>query len=148
MEVPLMLKEYRSVSEVVGPLMTVEGVEGVKYEELVDIELQTGEKRRGRVIEIDGSRAMVQVFEGTSGINLESTSVRFLGKPLQIGVSEDMIGRVFDGLGNPIDDGPKIIPEAKLDINGEPINPVSRDYPNEFIQTGISTIDGLNTLVR
>ncbi|NMB15078.1 MAG: V-type ATP synthase subunit B [Gallicola sp.] len=143
-----MLKEYRSVSEVVGPLMTVEGVEGVKYEELVDIELQTGEKRRGRVIEIDGSRAMVQVFEGTSGINLESTSVRFLGKPLQIGVSEDMIGRVFDGLGNPIDDGPKIIPEAKLDINGEPINPVSRDYPNEFIQTGISTIDGLNTLVR
>ncbi|MGO4987299.1 V-type ATP synthase subunit B [Gallicola sp. Sow4_E12] len=143
-----MLKEYRSVSEVVGPLMTVEGVEGVKYEELVDIELQTGEKRRGRVIEIDGSKAMVQVFEGTSGINLESTSVRFLGKPLQIGVSEDMIGRVFDGLGNPIDDGPKIIPEAKLDINGEPINPVSRDYPNEFIQTGISTIDGLNTLVR
>ena len=143
-----MLKEYRSVSEVVGPLMTVDGVEGVKYEELVDIELQTGEKRRGRVIEIDGSRAMVQVFEGTSGINLESTSVRFLGKPLQIGVSEDMIGRVFDGLGNPIDDGPKIIPEAKLDINGEPINPVSRDYPNEFIQTGISTIDGLNTLVR
>lgn len=143
-----MLKEYRSVSEVVGPLMTVEGVEGVKYEELVDIELQTGEKRRGRVIEIDGSKAMVQVFEGTSGINLESTSVRFLGRPLQIGVSEDMIGRVFDGLGNPIDDGPKIIPEAKLDINGEPINPVSRDYPNEFIQTGISTIDGLNTLVR
>lgn len=143
-----MLKEYRSVSEVVGPLMAVEGVEGVKYEELVDIELQTGEKRRGRVIEIDGSKAMVQVFEGTSGINLESTSVRFLGKPLQIGVSEDMIGRVFDGLGSPIDDGPKIIPEDKLDINGQPINPVSRDYPNEFIQTGISTIDGLNTLVR
>ena len=143
-----MLKEYRSATEVVGPLMTVEGVEGVKYEELVDIQLQTGEKRRGRVIEIDGDKAMVQVFEGTRGINLESTVVRFLGRPLEIGVSEDMIGRVFDGLGRPIDDGPKIIPERKVDINGNPINPVSRDYPNEFIQTGISTIDGLNTLVR
>ena len=143
-----MLKEYKSVTEVVGPLMTVEGVEGAAYEELVDIELQNGEKRRGRVIEIDGDKAMVQIFEGSSGINLKDTSVRFLGKPLELGVSPDMIGRVFDGLGEPIDDGPKIIPEEKIDINGTAINPVSRDYPSEFIQTGVSVIDGLNTLVR
>ncbi|MBP2025380.1 V-type ATP synthase subunit B [Peptoniphilus stercorisuis] len=143
-----MLKEYKSVTEVVGPLMMVEGVEGVSYEELVDIELQDGERRRGRVIEIENDKAMVQVFEGTAGINLKNTSVRFLGRPLELGVSPDMIGRVFDGLGNPIDDGPKIMPKKKIDINGTAINPVSRDYPSEFIQTGISTIDGLNTLVR
>ncbi|MDO5696284.1 MAG: V-type ATP synthase subunit B, partial [Eubacteriales bacterium] len=143
-----MLKEYKSVTEVVGPLMAVQGVQGVSYEELVDIELQTGERRRGRVIEIDGDKAMVQIFEGSSGINLADTSVRFLGRPLELGVSPDMIGRVFDGLGLPMDDGPKIIPKQRIDINGTPINPVSRNYPSEFIQTGISTIDGLNTLVR
>ena len=143
-----MLKEYKTVSEVVGPLMVVEGVEGVKYEELVEIELQTGEKRRGRVLEINGDKAMIQLFEGSTGINLRDTTARFLGKPLELGVSTDMIGRIFDGLGRPIDDGPDIIPEKKMDINGVPINPVSRDYPNEFIQTGISCIDGLNTLVR
>ena len=143
-----MLKDYKSVTEVVGPLMVVEGVEDVKFEELVDIQLQNGEKRRGRVIEIEQDKAMVQIFEGSSGINLRDTTVRFLGRPLELGVSEDMIGRVFDGLGAPIDNGPKIIPEKKIDINGMPINPVSRDYPSEFIQTGISTIDGLNTLVR
>lgn len=143
-----MLKEYRTVSEVVGPLMVVEGVEGVKYEELVEIEIQTGEKRRGRVLEISGDKAMVQLFEGSSGINLEKTKVRFLGRPLELGVSYDMIGRIFDGLGRPKDGGPKIIPEKRVDINGVPINPVSRDYPSEFIQTGISAIDGLNTLVR
>lgn len=143
-----MLKDYKSVSEVVGPLMVVEGVEGVNYEELVDIQLQNGERRRGRVIEIEQDKAMVQIFEGSSGINLRDTTVRFLGRPLELGVSGDMIGRVFDGLGSPIDNGPKIIPEKKIDINGSPINPVSRDYPSEFIQTGISTIDGLNTLVR
>jgi V/A-type H+-transporting ATPase subunit B len=143
-----MLKEYRTVREVVGPLMVVDGVEGIKYEELVEIELQTGEKRRGRVLEVNGDRAMVQLFEGSSGINLRDTKVRFLGKPLELGVSEDMIGRIFDGLGRPKDGGPKIIPEKRLDINGVPINPVSRDYPSEFIQTGISAIDGLNTLVR
>ena len=143
-----MLKEHKSVQEVVGPLMIVEGVEGIKYEELVEIQTQTGEKRRGRVLEIDGDRAMIQLFEGSAGINLKDTTVRFLGKPLELGVSEDMIGRIFDGLGNPIDKGPKIIPEKRVDINGSPINPVSRDYPSEFIQTGISTIDGLNTLVR
>ena len=143
-----MLKEYKSVQEVVGPLMIVEGVEGIKYEELVEIQTQTGEKRRGRVLEIDGDRAMIQLFEGSAGINLKDTTVRFLGKPLELGVSEDMIGRIFDGMGNPIDKGPKIIPEKRVDINGSPVNPVSRDYPSEFIQTGISTIDGLNTLVR
>ncbi|HSP48189.1 MAG TPA: V-type ATP synthase subunit B, partial [Clostridiaceae bacterium] len=143
-----MLKEYRTVAEVVGPLMVVEGVEGVKYEELVEIELQNGERRRGRVLEINGDRAMVQLFEGSSGINLRDTKVRFLGRPLELGVSEDMIGRIFDGLGRPKDGGPKIIPEKRLDINGVPINPVSRDYPSEFIQTGVSAIDGLNTLVR
>ncbi|WP_311482130.1 V-type ATP synthase subunit B, partial [uncultured Anaerococcus sp.] len=143
-----MLKEYKTVTEVVGPLMLVEGVEGVSFEELVDIKLQTGEHRRGRVIEINKDRAMVQLFEGSSGINLESTSVRFLGRPLELAVSEDMIGRAFNGLGEAIDDGPEIIPEDKRDVNGTAINPVSRDYPSEFIQTGISTIDGLNTLVR
>ncbi|HMM70356.1 V-type ATP synthase subunit B [Gudongella oleilytica] len=143
-----MRKEYNTVREVVGPLMIVDGVEGVKYEELVDIELGTGEKRRGRVLEVNGDRAMVQLFESSTGINLNSTRVKFLGKPLELGVSEDMIGRIFDGLGRPKDNGPKIIPEKKVDINGVPINPVSRDYPEEFIQTGISCIDGLNTLVR
>lgn len=143
-----MLKEYKTVSEVVGPLMLVEGVEGVSFDELVDIQMQTGERRRGRVIEINKDRAMVQLFEGSTGINLKSTSVRFLGRPLELGVSEDMIGRAFNGLGEPIDDGPSIIPEEKRDVNGTAINPVSRDYPSEFIQTGISTIDGLNTLVR
>lgn len=143
-----MLKEYRTVTEVVGPLMLVEGVEGVKYEELVEIELQTGEIRRGRVLEVQGDKALVQLFEGSSGINLKNTKVRFLGRPLELGVSYDMIGRIFDGLGRPIDDGPKIIPEKRMDINGVPMNPVARDYPSEFIQTGVSAIDGLNTLVR
>ena len=143
-----MLKEYKTVTEVVGPLMIVEGVEGVKYDELVEVELQTGEKRRGKVLEINGTRAMVQLFEGSTGINLKETKVKFLGRPLQLGVSEDMLGRIFDGMGNPIDNGPKIIAEKRFDINGEAINPVSRDYPSEFIQTGISAIDGLNTLVR
>lgn len=143
-----MLKEYKTVKEVVGPLMVVGGVEGVKYNELVDIELQTGEKRRGQVLEVNGDKAMVQIFEGSAGINLAETRVRFLGRPLQIGVSEDMLGRTFDGMGRPKDNGPKILPEKKLDITGEAINPVARDYPSEFIQTGISAIDHLNTLVR
>ena len=143
-----MLKEYKTVTEVVGPLMVVEGVEGVKYDELVEIELQTGEKRRGKVLEINGSKAMVQIFEGSTGINLKGTKAKFLGRPLEIGVSEDMLGRVFDGMGRPNDNGPDIIPEERRDINGEAIYPVARDFPSEFIQTGISAIDGLNTLVR
>ena len=143
-----MLKEYRTVTEVVGPLMVVEGVEGVKYDELVEIELQTGEKRRGKVLEVNGTKAMVQIFEGSSGINLKGTKAKFLGRPLEIGVSEDMLGRMFDGMGRPKDNGPAIIPEKRLDINGEAINPMARDFPSEFIQTGVSAIDGLNTLVR
>ncbi|KAJ49706.1 V/A-type H+-transporting ATPase subunit B [Clostridium tetanomorphum] len=143
-----MLKEYRTVREVVGPLMLVEGVENVKYDELVEIEIQTGEMRRGRVLEINEDKALLQLFEGSAGINIKGSKAKFLGKPLEIGVSEDMLGRVFDGLGNPKDNGPKIIPEQRLDINGTPINPVARNYPSEFIQTGISAIDGLNTLVR
>ena len=143
-----MLKEYKTIKEVVGPLMMVEGVEGIKYEELVEIETQKGELRRGRVLEVNGDKAVVQLFENSAGINLKDSKVRFLGRPLSRGVSEDMIGRVFDGLGRPKDNGPKIIPEKTLDINGTAINPVARDYPSEFIQTGVSAIDGLNTLVR
>ncbi|WP_368644899.1 V-type ATP synthase subunit B [Alkalibacterium putridalgicola] len=143
-----MLKEYKTVSEIVGPLMTVQGVEGVKFDELVDIELQTGERRRGQVLEINGDKAVVQLFEGSSGINLDETKVRFLGKPLSLDVSEDMIGRTFDGMGRVSDGGPDLIPEKSLDINGQAINPIAREYPDEFIQTGISTIDHLNTLVR
>src|SRR5690625_1621752 len=143
-----MPKEYKTVTEAVGPLLIVDQVGDVKYDELVEIELQTGEIRRGKVLEIDRDKAMVQLFEGSSGINLQNTRVRFLGRPLELGVSPDMIGRIFNGLGEPIDGGPAIIPEKNLDINGIPINPVARDYPNEFIQTGVSSIDGLNTLVR
>lgn len=143
-----MLKEYKTVSEVVGPLMTVEGVEGVKFDELVEIELQSGERRQGQVLEIEGDKAIVQIFEGSEGINLPDTKVRFLGRPLSLDVSEDMIGRTFDGMGRVNDGGPDLIPEKTLDINGKAINPVARMYPDEFIQTGVSTIDHLNTLVR
>ncbi|KPU44203.1 V-type sodium ATPase subunit B [Oxobacter pfennigii] len=143
-----MLKEYRTVREVAGPLMLVDQVEGAAYDELVEIETQTGEIRRGRVLEINGDKALIQLFESSSGINLRDSKVRFLGRSLELGVSIDMLGRVFDGLGRPKDDGPKILPEKRVDISGEPINPVARDYPSEFIQTGISAIDGLNTLVR
>ena len=143
-----MLKEYKTVSEVVGPLMAVEGVEGVKFDELVEVQLQTGEIRHGQVLEVNRDKAMVQIFEGPSGINIKDTKVRFRGKPLSLDVSEDMVGRVFSGMGEPKDGGPEIIPEKSLDVNGQAINPIARDYPDEFIQTGISAIDHLNTLVR
>ncbi|NLM47167.1 MAG: V-type ATP synthase subunit B [Firmicutes bacterium] len=143
-----MLKEYRSVAEIVGPLMLVENVAGVTYYELAEIELQDGSIRRGRVLEVDRDKALVQIFEGSSGMNVTETKVRFLGRGIELPVSMDILGRVFDGLGRPRDNGPGIIPEKRLDINGLPINPYARDYPSEFIQTGISTIDGLNTLVR
>ena len=143
-----MLKEYRSLAEVAGPLLLVRNVEGVTFNELGEIELANGEIRRCRVLEVDGNTALVQLFEDAVGINLSNSKVRFLGRNLELPVSTDMLGRVFDGMGNPIDNGPAIIPEKRLDINGLPINPTSRDYPNEFIQTGISAIDGLNTLVR
>lgn len=143
-----MLKEYRTVREVAGPLMLVDQVQGAKYDELVEIELGSGETRRGKVLEVDGDKALVQLFEGSTGINTRQCKVRFLGKGIELPVSMDILGRVFDGFGRPRDNGPKIIPEERLDINGSPINPAARDYPSEFIQTGISAIDGLNTLVR
>jgi V/A-type H+-transporting ATPase subunit B len=141
-------KEYRTVRQIVGPLLLVDGVEGITYGELADIKLSDGKLRRGRVLEVHGDKAMVQVFEGTSGISPQEAKVKFLGKGLDLGMSQDMLGRVFDGFGRPIDDGPSIIPEKYLNVNGNPMNPYARDYPNEFIQTGISTIDLLNTLVR
>jgi V/A-type H+-transporting ATPase subunit B len=143
-----MLKEYRTISEVAGPLMLVQKVEGVKLDELGEIELSNSEIRRCRVLEIDRDNALVQLFESSAGINLEESKVRFLGRGIELPVSIDMLGRVFDGLGRPIDGGPNIIPEARLNINGIPMNPAARNYPSEFIQTGISAIDGLNTLVR
>ncbi len=143
-----MPKEYKTIQEVAGPLMLVRGVENVAYNELGEIELISGEKRRCKVLEIDGGNALVQLFENSSGINLSDSKVRFLGRSMEIGVSEDMLSRVFDGLGHPIDGGPEILPEKRMDINGLPINPTARNYPQEFIQTGISAIDGLNTLVR
>lgn len=143
-----MPKEYRTIQEVAGPLMLVKGVEGVTYDELGEIELASGETRRCKVLEIDGGDALVQLFESSTGINLSNSKVRFLGKSMELGVSEDMLSRVFDGLGRPIDNGPAILPEARRDINGLPMNPAARDYPQEFIQTGVSAIDGLNTLVR
>ncbi len=143
-----MRREYQTVREVSGPILLVEGVEGAKYGELVEVVLSSGETRRGRVLEVNRDKAVVQLFEGATGVDIENSRVRFLGKGIEIGVSEDMLGRIFDGFGRPIDGGPQIIPEKYLDINGSPINPTARDYPSEFIQTGISTIDGLNTLVR
>ena len=143
-----MPKEYRTIQEVAGPLMLVRGVEGVTYDELGEIELVNGETRRCKVLEVNGSDVLVQLFESSTGINLSNSKVRFLGRSMELGVSEDMLGRVFDGLGRPIDDGPDILPEARMDINGLPMNPAARSYPEEFIQTGVSAIDGLNTLVR
>lgn len=143
-----MPKEYRTIKEVAGPLMLVEGVENVTYDELGEIELVDGEVRRCKVLEVNGSNALVQLFDASTGINLSNSKVRFLGKSMELGVSEDMLGRVFNGLGLPIDDGPEILPEKRLNINGTQMNPAGRKYPEEFIQTGVSAIDGLNTLVR
>lgn len=143
-----MIKEYKTISEVVGPLMLVEDVEGVTYDELGEIVLRDGEKRLCKVLEVNGSNAMVQLFESSAGINLSESTVKFLGRGTQLKVSPEMMGRVFDGMGRPKDGGPEIIAEKSLDINGLPMNPAARDYPAEFIQTGVSAIDGLNTLVR
>ena len=143
-----MIREYKTVEEISGPLMMVRMVENVTYDELVEIELHDGSLRRGKVLEVNGDAAVVQLFESAAGINLADAKVRFLGHPLQLGVSADMLGRVFNGMGRPIDGGPEILAEEYRDINGLPMNPAARDYPNEFIQTGVSTIDGLNTLVR
>lgn len=143
-----MMKEYKTIKEVVGPLMLVEDVEGVKYNELVEIVQKDGSIRSGKVLEVNGDKALVQLFNASQGLQISTSKARFIGRSLELGVSEDMLGRVFDGMGKPRDGGTPIIVKKSLDINGEPINPAARDYPNEFIQTGISAIDGLNTLVR
>ncbi len=143
-----MIKEYKTIKQIASPLMIVENVEGVTYDELGELELPNGDVRRCKVLEVEGNRAVVQLFEAAQGINLAETKARFLGHPQQLAVSEDMLGRVFNGMGMPIDGGPEIIPDAYMDINGLPMNPAARAYPAEFIQTGVSTIDHLNTLVR
>ena len=143
-----MPREYRTIQEVAGPLMLVKDVENVAYNELGEIELASGEVRRCKVLEINGSNALVQLFDSAAGINLSNSKVRFLGKSMELAVSKDMLSRVFDGMGRPIDGGPEILPVKRVDINGVPMNPAARNYPQEFIQTGVSAIDGLNTLVR
>ena len=143
-----MAKEYLTVSNIVGPLIIVEKISDVKYNELVEIEDATGHRRRGTVLDVSTNQAVVQVFEGTVGLDVNRSRVRFLGRSQQLPVSEEIIGRVFDGSGEPRDGGPRIIAHKMLDINGSPINPEARDYPSEFIQTGISAIDGMNPLVR
>jgi V/A-type H+-transporting ATPase subunit B len=143
-----MLKEYKTIKEIVGPLMLVEKVDNVKYDELVEIMQDNGETRQGKVLEVNKDKAIIQLFKPSRGIQPANSKAKFLGESMKLGVSKDMLGRVFDGLGRPKDGGPEIIPEKRININGMPINPVARDYPNEFIQTGISAIDGLNTLVR
>ena len=143
-----MIKEYKTIKEVVGPIMLVEGVEGVKYNELVEVIQKNGEIRRGKVLEVNNDKALVQLFESAQGLQISTSKAKFTGRSQELAVSEEMLGRVFDGMGNPRDGGAPIIPEKTMNINGEPINPAARDYPNEFIQTGISAIDGLNTLVR
>jgi V/A-type H+/Na+-transporting ATPase subunit B len=140
--------EYTTVSEVAGPLIIVEGIKDVAYNEVVKIKTAAGEERTGQVLEAFMDKAIIQVFEGTKGLDTKNTSVRFIGETMKLGVSKEILGRIFGGTGNPIDDAPPIIPEFRRDINGNPINPYAREYPREFIQTGISTIDGLNTLVR
>jgi V/A-type H+-transporting ATPase subunit B len=143
-----MVTEYTTIGDIAGPLILLDNVDNATYEELVEVELPDGEIRRGKVLEVNRKRVLIQLFEGTRGVDIAKTRVRFLGRGLELSVSPDILGRIFNGLGLPIDDGPKIIPEKKLDINGNPINPYARIYPKEFIQTGISAIDGLNTLVR
>ena len=143
-----MNKEDKTIKEVVGPLMLVEGVEGVKYDELVEVTQEDGSVRRGKVLEVKDDKAVVQLFENTQGLKISTSKAKFLGRSLSLDLSEDMLGRVFDGMGNPRDGGAPVIPEKRMNVNGEPINPAARDYPDEFIQTGVSAIDGLNTLVR
>ena len=144
----MMIREYKTIEEVAGPLMLVKRVEGVKYDELGEIVMPDGGVRRCRVLEVNGNDVLVQLFESSAGINLSESKVRFTGHGVELAVSQDMLGRVFNGMGRPIDSGARLIPEKMMDINGTPINPAARFYPSEFIQTGISTIDGLNTLVR
>jgi len=144
----LILREYKTVTRISGPLLFVEAVKGVGFGELVRIVAPDGSERRGQVLEVSDKMAVVQVFEGTSGLDIKGTAVKFAGETIKLAVSSDMLGRVFDGSGIPIDGGPDIIPEDYWDVHGAPINPYARTYPREFIQTGVSAIDGMNTLVR
>ena len=130
-----MIREYKTIHEISGPLMVVNHVQGVTYDELGEIELRDGSIRRCQVLEVNGDTAVVQLFENSAGINLTESKIRFLGHPLQMGVSEDMLGRVFNGMGVPIDGGPAILADEYRDINGLAMNPAARNYPNEFIQT-------------
>ena len=143
-----MVKEYRTIREIAGPLVLVGETSGVKYDELIELEMPDGEIRQGKTLEVSGDTALIQLFEGTTGVDVNNSKVRFLGRGLELAISPDILGRVFDGMGRPIDGGPSVIPEKRVNINGNPINPYARSYPEEFIQTGISSIDGLNTLVR
>ncbi len=143
-----MLKEYLTISSISGPLVVVEKTENIKYAELVEVEFSDGQIRRGKVLEISEDKALVQMYEGTQGLDVLDAKVRFLGRTQELAVSEDLLGRIFDGAGRPRDNAPAIIAKKRMDINGNPINPSSRDYPSEFISTGISTIDGMNPLVR
>jgi V/A-type H+-transporting ATPase subunit B len=143
-----MVKEYRTIREIAGPLVLVGEISGVKFDELVELEMPDGEIRQGKTLEVSGDTALIQLFEGATGVDVTECKIRFLGRGLEIGLSPDILGRVFDGMGRPIDGGPSVIPEKRLNINGNPINPYARAYPSEFIQTGVSSIDGLNTLVR
>ena len=142
------MKEYKTITEIAGPLVFVSDITGVSYNEIVEIMLPSGERRKGQVLDISEKMAVVQVFGPTTGISTSQTTVRFLGETMRLGLSSDMLGRAFTGLGEPRDKGPRIIPKEKVDITGLPINPYSRAMPSEFIQTGVSTIDGMNTLVR
>ena len=144
----MLQKEYKTIEEIKGPLLMARGIEGAKYQELVEIEMAGGETRKGQVLEASRDLTVVQMFEETRGLLIKDSKARFLGETLKLGVSGEMLGRVFSGTGKPIDNAPEIIAEKELDVNGEPLNPISRAYPMDFIQTGISTIDGLNTLVR
>ncbi|MEW5995190.1 MAG: V-type ATP synthase subunit B, partial [Candidatus Zixiibacteriota bacterium] len=143
-----MTKEYRDITSIAGPLLLIQGTADIKYGEIAQIRLKDGSLRHGRVLEVNGNKVLLQLFEGSLGLNLTDSRVRFLGHGIEFGVSPDILGRIFNGLGKPIDNGPEILPEKLLDVNGNPINPVARDYPSEFIQTGISAIDAMTTLVR
>ncbi len=143
-----MFKDFKTVKEVFGPLVFVEGVQNAAYGEIVEIILPSGEKKKGQVLETSKGVAVVQVFGSTTGLDTKETTIRFSGETLKLAVSEDMLGRVLNGFGEPIDSGVALVKGEKLDVNSNPLNPVSRQQPNDFIQTGISSIDVLNTLVR
>src|SRR3989344_7834638 len=143
-----MMKEYQTVTSIEGPLVFVDKVENVGYNEIVEVKLPNGEKRKGQVLEASKGKAVIQIFGSTTGLDVEKTKVKFLGETMKLGVSKGMLGRVFNGLGEPIDKGSPIMPEKRIDIIGAAINPYAREQPSDFIQTGVSTIDGLNTLVR